>query len=54
MIRIIVDLVIVSGLALIAAFIYSMYFEPQMINHVYCALNTETDIGYTACRIANY
>jgi hypothetical protein len=49
-----IDTVTLAGLVFIALFIFALYQEPQLINAVYCELNTETDLGYTACRIANY
>lgn len=49
-----VSLITVLGLLVIVLFIYAIYFDPQMLNHVYCTLSTDSDLGYTACRIANY
>lgn len=53
-VRFVIDSVTFLGLLFIAVFIYALYSEPQLINAMYCEFNTSTELGYSACRIANY
>lgn len=52
--RFLVDACIMIVLAFIAVFVYSLYTEnPEIVTAIYCLANTDTDLGYEVCMIAN-
>lgn len=49
--KFIVELVIVITFTFIALFIYALFQEPELINALYCKVNTNSDLSFHACYI---
>lgn len=52
--RFLVDACILFAATFIALVVYTLYAQnPTIVNSIYCNVNTSSDLGYTACMIAN-
>lgn len=46
----ITDAILITLLAFVALFVYSLYTnDPTLVNMIYCQVNTHSDLGYTTC-----